>query len=99
MTSRDVIVTAMIARVFALWLVTLIVLPFTAPFATCDTQSRSGSSVRSVADPETTHALPVARAAARSRIKIAVSTSGTTLVLRLPIAAERVHHAPASGRF
>jgi len=90
----------MISRVVAFWLVTLIVLPFTAPFATCEAQaSQSGSSVRSLADPATTHALQVARTLARTRIKVAVSTAGTRVGLRLTVAPERIRHAAATLRF
>jgi hypothetical protein len=92
----------MISRAFALWLVTLIVLPFTAPFATYETPaSRSGSTVGSLADQAATHALPVARAASRSRtrIKIAVSAAGTTICPGLPLAPGRISRATAATRF
>jgi hypothetical protein len=92
----------MISRVFAVWLVTLIVLPFTAPFATYETlASRPGSTVRSITDQATAHALPVARivSKSRTRIKIAVSTAGAAIRLGLPIIPGRISRATATTKF
>jgi hypothetical protein len=91
----------MISRAFAVWLVTLIVLPFTAPFATYEAPaSRSGSTVRSLTDQTTAHALPVARTVSRSRtrIKTAVSTAGATIRLALPIVSGCISQATATTR-
>jgi hypothetical protein len=89
----------MLSQVFALWLMTLIVLPFTAPFAACEElASRSDSHVRSVTDTTTAHALPVARAAARTRIKVAVSTARLLIGPRLPLAAARIGYAAITTR-
>jgi len=92
----------MIPRAFAVWLVTLIVLPFTAPFATYEAlASRSSSTVQSLTDQTTAHALPVARTVSRSRtrIKIAVSTAGATIRLGLPTVPGRISHATAATKF
>ena len=92
----------MISRVFAIWLVTLIVLPFTAPFATYEAlASRSSSTVRPLTDRTTAHALPVARTVSRSRMRsrIAVSTAGATTRLGLPTGPGRIGHATATTRF
>jgi len=87
----------MLSRLCAIWLVTLIVLPFTAPFATVEAAaSRSDSHVRSLADTATAHALPVARVSVR--IKVAVSASRISGGLTLPLTTERLHHAVSSPR-
>jgi hypothetical protein len=88
----------MLSRLCALWLVTLIVLPFTAPFSTCDAPSSpSQSYARSLADTATSHALPVARAVVR--VKLAVSATGARLELQLPQAAGRIRHVLFSRQF
>jgi hypothetical protein len=89
----------MLSRLCALWLVTLIVLPFTAPFSACGDapSSRSHSPARSLADSATSHALPVARAVVRA--KHAVSATDARLELQLPQAAERIHHVVFSRQF
>ena len=89
----------MLSRSSAVLLVMLIVLPFTAPFATCDAPaSRSGSTVRSLIDQTATHALPVARTATRTRIKLAISIAGTVVRLRLPLVPGRISRATAATR-
>jgi hypothetical protein len=70
----------MLRNVCAVWLVSLIVLPFSAPFSACDlatffpaaeqdatTQPIGPGTPGSLADAATSHALPVARVTARSR--------------------------------
>jgi hypothetical protein len=90
----------MLSRTFALWLMTLIVLPFTAPFAAYEElASQSNAHVRSLTDTTTTHALPVARAASRMRVKVAISTASTSIGLRLSLDPEPVGRATANFRF
>jgi hypothetical protein len=75
--------TSMLAKASALWLAILILLPFSAPFSTCDlasllpethsasTPSRPahhGWPVPSVGDSAASHALPFVRAASRSKL-------------------------------
>jgi len=85
----------MLSQLCAIWLVTLVVLPFTAPFATVEADaSRSDAHVRSLADTATAHALPVARVSVR--VKIAVSTARMSGGLTLLLATERIHHAVSS---
>jgi hypothetical protein len=87
----------MLSRLCAIWLVTLIVLPFTAPFATVEAAaSQSDSHVRSLADSATAHALPVARVSVR--VKVAVSTACMSGGLTLPRTTERIRHAAPSPR-
>src|SRR5215471_18460125 len=87
----------MLSRLCAIWLVTLIVLPFTAPFATVEaTASQSDSHVRSLTDGATAHALPVARVSVR--VKAAISTVRASVGLRLPLASDRIRHAASSPR-
>jgi hypothetical protein len=89
----------MLSRTFALWLMTLIVLPFTAPFAAYEElASQSNSHVRSLTDTTTSHALPVARAASRMRVKVAVSTACKSVGLMLSLNHEPVGRATASFR-
>ena len=69
----------MLSRVFAVWLVSLIVLPFTPPFSTCDAWSvfasdeqydeTSGaySPLGSLSDTATSHALPAGRIGGSAR--------------------------------
>jgi len=85
------------SRLCAIWLVTLIVLPFTAPFATVEAAaSRSDSHLRSLADTATAHALPVSRASVR--VKVAISTACMSGGLKLPPTPERIRHAVSSPR-
>jgi hypothetical protein len=89
----------MLSRVCAIWLVMLIVLPFTAPFATCEVSApSSGTGVRSLADRATSHALPVPRTT-RTRVKLAVSMARAAVRLRLPLAAAQIHHAADTTGF
>jgi hypothetical protein len=69
----------MLSRVFAVWLVSLILLPFTPPFSTCDASnlfasdelsdetSGSYSPLGSLTDTAASHALPVSRAGGRGK--------------------------------
>ena len=85
----------MLSQLCAIWLVTLVVLPFTAPFATVEAAaSRSDAHVRSLADTATAHALPVARVSVR--VKVAVSTARMSGGLTLPPTTERIHRAVSS---
>jgi hypothetical protein len=87
----------MLSRLCAIWLVTLIVLPFTAPFATVEAAaSPSDPHVHALANSATAHALPVGRVSVR--IKVAVSTAWMSGGMKLPLTAERVRHAAPSPR-
>src|SRR5215467_12149473 len=87
----------MLSQLCAIWLVTLIVLPFTAPFATVEAAaSQSDSHVHTIADSATAHALPVARVSVR--IKAAVSTACMSGGFKLPLTTERVRRAAPSPR-
>jgi hypothetical protein len=89
----------MLSQVFAAWLVTLIVLPFTAPFSTCDVPAlRSHATVHSLGETGAAHALPVARPGLR--VKLAISAPNTPLA-QTPSAARRLvrTEAVASGLF
>jgi hypothetical protein len=72
----------MLARTFALWLVVLILLPFSAPFSTCDLATvfspaagrhqsadpvRTHAPIASPFDTANTHVLPLARVTARGK--------------------------------
>jgi hypothetical protein len=90
-----------VSRVLALWLVTLILLPFSAPFSTCDLSSLFGSDspydessdafapLGALTDTAASQALPVARIG--SKVKFPVfADSG------LPVpATERPRALPA----
>jgi hypothetical protein len=80
----------MLSRLIAVWLLTLIVLPFTAPFSTCEVSvSRSRSDVRSPAQTAaTSHALPAPRP--RVRVKLAVSAPSAPVELTPPPARRHV---------
>ena len=84
----------MLARFFAAWLVALIVLPFSAPFSTCDAASLFASedlsedaaltieSVGAADDAGTTHALPVRNGSRQP--KPLASTGRTSFAKDLP---------------
>src|SRR6476469_10677889 len=71
----------MLSRTFALWLLVLILLPFSAPFSTCDLATvvrsasrhqstdpvRAHAPIASPADAASTHVLPRARVTARGK--------------------------------
>jgi hypothetical protein len=71
----------MLARTFALWLVVLILLPFSAPFSTCDLATvfpaesghhstdpaRAHAPIASPADAASSHVLPLSRVTARGK--------------------------------
>jgi hypothetical protein len=69
----------MLSRVFAVWLVTLILLPFSSPFSTCDASSffasdeqydetsGANSALGSLTDVGASQALPVGRVGGRAR--------------------------------
>jgi hypothetical protein len=79
----------MYSRLCAVWLLTLIVLPFTAPFSTCDASvSRSRSQVRSQPETVSAHALPASRPGVR--VKLAVSAPSAPVALTLPPARRLV---------
>jgi hypothetical protein len=80
----------MLSRLFAVWLLTLIVLPFTAPFSTCDVAvARSRSHVRSLAQTAAaSHALPASRPGLR--VKLAVSAPSAPVELTPPPARRQV---------
>jgi len=81
-----------LSRVCAVWLVTLILLPFSAPFSTCDASSlfasydqsddAAGASLLddSVTDPGTSHALPAGRAVERAKSTGAASSASAGIV-------------------
>jgi len=74
--------TSIVAKAVAFWLVVLILLPFSAPFSTCDLASLlpatrtddgrppapHGWPIPSVGDPSSAHALPFVRAASRVKL-------------------------------
>jgi hypothetical protein len=78
--ARDI--STMVSRVCAAWLVLLVLLPFSAPFSTCDLESllangggqmphhsqRHTHPIASLADAATTHALPLTRTTDRSKL-------------------------------
>jgi len=82
----------MLSRLCAVWLVALILLPFSAPFSTCDVQTlfpganpdattqmpRSSLPVVSLDDVATRHALVLPRTTGRVRL-------ATSAFLRLPL--------------
>jgi hypothetical protein len=93
----------MLARLCAIWLVALIVLPFSAPFATCDANSffaaddgdggqgaaKPHSLVGSPGDAPATHALPAARTA---RVRSSLVGEGTSIAPSPPPALHRIKH-------
>jgi hypothetical protein len=78
----------MLKRLCAIWLVALIVLPFSAPFSTCDAARLFASDDSDQADPSTTHALPVARPG--GRVKLAVVAAGPSFEWVSPPAPHRI---------
>jgi hypothetical protein len=97
-----------LSRVCAVWLVTLILLPFSAPFSTCDASSLFASEAQSdetssaspfdaSTDTGASHALPVARPGLR--VKLAVSATTTAIQLTPPSAPDRGRHDVASYAF
>ena len=80
----------MLSRVFALWLITLILLPFSAPFSTCDLASFLGSDSKydessdayaplgSMTDTADSHALPVAKSVGRVKFPVLADAGLTT---------------------
>ena len=103
--------TAMFAKASALCLLVLILLPFSAPFSTCDLASllpethagdeashpvRSGWPAASIADAATSHALPFVRTASRMKLFTASPPGSRGLAVVLP--ASRIPRAIAAAR-
>ena len=92
----------MLSRVFAAWLVVLIILPFSAPFSTCDAASLFASDdladgavstiepIGAAADAGTMHALPV-RSAVRP-LKPAGTPGRASIVPALLVNDRRMPH-------
>jgi hypothetical protein len=88
----------MLAKAVALWLAVLILLPFSAPFSTCDLASllpethtggstqplRHGWPIPSVGDSAATHALPFVRTAGRSKVFTAALRGSRARAAALP---------------
>jgi hypothetical protein len=85
-----------LSRVCAVWLVTLILLPFSAPFSTCDASSPFASYEQSddaagayflddsLTDPGTSHALPAGRAVERAK-SAPTAFSASAGIVSLPV--------------
>jgi hypothetical protein len=84
----------MLSRVFAVWLVSLILLPFTPPFSTCDASSlfpsdeqsdetsAAYSPLGSLTDTATAHALPVGRIGGRGKSVVVAAREPAGLVFQ-----------------
>ena len=85
----------MLSRVFAVWLVSLILLPFTPPFSTCDASSLFASDEQydeasaaysplgSLTDTATVHALPAGRIGGRAKSVMSAADEPTGIVFQL----------------
>jgi hypothetical protein len=88
-----------LARAVAFWLVVLVVLPFSAPFSTCDLATFAGTPAARhadgsggkarVADSATSHVLPIGRIAGRLRLLAAAQLHSRVFGL--------LHEFPVSG--
>ena len=97
----------MLSRTCALWLVVLILLPFSAPFSTCDLATvfpaasrhdsadpvRAHAPIASPYDAANTHVLPFTRVTARG-----VRRAGDALTLAGAVASPAPYQVPAALR-
>jgi hypothetical protein len=99
--------TSMLAKAAALWLAVLILLPFSAPFSTCDLASLVSETDQAagtphhgpaVGDGAAFHALPFVRAASRLKVFTASPFGSRALaVMRPPAQPPRVVAAVPAG--
>jgi hypothetical protein len=95
----------MLSRVFAVWLVSLILLPFTLPFSTCDASSLFASDEQydetsplgTLTDTATVHALPAGRIGGRARSATSAANEPAGPVFQE--AGQRVPHHSTTRRF